>query len=155
MPQSYAYASHRKVVAYITKGTHLLVFRHVLHPDAGIQVPAGTLKVDEAPDDGVLREAQEETGLNSLEIRRFLGTREYDMSSFGRAEIHRRYYYHLECKEKTPSTWRHFETHPSEGLSKEIEFELFWVRLADQVPKLSAAQGDLLADLEVCPNSIQ
>ena len=116
---------------------------------------AAVLEVDEAPDDGVLREAQEETGLNSLEIRRFLGTREYDMSSFGRAEIHRRCYFYLECKEKTPSTWRHFETHPSEGLSKEIEFELFWVRLADQVPELSAAQGDLLADLDVCPNSIQ
>lgn len=144
-----------KVVAYITMGTFLLVFRHVLHPDAGIQVPAGTIEEDETPDAGVLREAQEETGLKSLEIRRFLGTRAYDMSSFGRAEIHRRYYYHLECKEETPSTWRHFETDPSEGLSKEIEFELFWVRLPDQVPELSAAQGDLLAEIDICPNSIQ
>ncbi len=132
-----------KVVAYITKGTHLLVFRHV-HADAGIQVPAGTLEAGEAPDEGVLREAHEETGLNQLEIRRFLGTREYDMSSLGRAEIHRRYYYHLECRDETPPKWRHFELHPSEGPARQLEFELFWVRLPDQVPNLAGAQGDFL-----------
>ncbi len=65
-----------KVLAYITKGTSLLVFRHV-HSDAGIQVPAGTLELDESTEDGVLREAKEETGLKNLEIRRFLGTRDY------------------------------------------------------------------------------
>ena len=49
-----------KVVAYITKGTKLLVFRHV-HSDAGIQVPAGTLEPDETIEEGVLREAKPES----------------------------------------------------------------------------------------------
>ena len=83
-----------KVVAYITKAKQLLVFRHV-DSDAGIQVPAGTLKAGESPGVGVMREAREETGLDSLVVGRFLGTRDYDMSPCGIAEIHRRYYYQL------------------------------------------------------------
>ena len=88
-------------------------------------------------------------------MRRFLGTREYDMSSFGFAEIHRRYYYHLECKDETPPKWRHFELHPSEGPSEPIEFELYWVRLPDQVPELAGGQGDFLAKLEVDRSAFQ
>lgn len=133
-----------KVVAYVTKDEHLIVFRHVDH-DAGIQVPAGTLEPGESPDDGVMREAQEETGLDSLEVRRFLGTHDYDMSPYGRAELHRRYFYHLEWKGDAPSVWRHFET--GGGTSKGIEFELYWVMLPDHVPELAAAQGDFLAEL--------
>ena len=33
----------QKVVAYITNGQRLLVFTHPLSPEAGIQVPAGTM----------------------------------------------------------------------------------------------------------------
>ncbi len=77
------------------------------------------------------------------------------MSSFGLAEIHRRYFYHLECQEETPPQWRHFELYPSEGPSEQIEFELFWISLPDQVPELAAAQGDLLADLDVNPSAFQ
>ena len=113
-------------MAYITKDDHLLVFRHVEYA-AGIQVPAGTLEPGEAAEDGVLREAREETGLNGLTIRRFLGTRDYDMSPYGTSELHRRFYYHLECEGDPPSTWRHFET--GGGTSEGIEFELYWVRL--------------------------
>lgn len=133
-----------KVVAYITRDKYLLVFRHV-DSEAGIQVPAGTLEPGESPDDGVVREAQEETGLDCLGVRRFLGTRDYDMSPYGLAELHRRYYYHLACTSDAPSVWRHFES--SGGTSEGIEFELYWVILPDQVPELAAAQGDFLAEL--------
>lgn len=139
-----------KVVAYITNDDHLLVFRHV-DTDAGIQVPAGTLEPGEAPDDGVVREAREETGLDNLAIRRFLGSRDYDMSSYGQDELHRRYYYHLECEGDAPSIWRHFECDPSGSPSERIEFELYWVRLPDQVPELATAQGDFLGELGVSP----
>ena len=138
-----------KVVAYITKGTNLLVFRHV-HSDAGIQVPAGTLEPCETAEDGALREAKEETGLSHLAMRRFLGAREYDMSSFGLAEIHRRYYYHLECKDDTPPQMAPLRNCIQvKGLPEPIEFELFWVSLPDQVPELAGAQGDFLAKLGV------
>ena len=133
-----------KVVAYITKDDRLLVFRHV-DSDAGIQVPAGTLERGEGPYDAVMREAREETGLDRLEIRRFLGSRDYEMSSHGLAGLHRRYYYHLTCTGNAPAVWRHFET--GGGTSEAIAFELYWVRLPDRVPELAAGQGDFLAQL--------
>ena len=33
----------RKVLAYVTRGDELLVFRHRDFPEAGLQVPAGTM----------------------------------------------------------------------------------------------------------------
>lgn len=55
-----------KVTALVTrqveKGRELLLFRH---PTAGIQLPAGTVELDESPEIAVLRELQEETGLKN------------------------------------------------------------------------------------------
>ena len=52
-----------KVFAYIINHHRLLVFSHPFFPEAGIQVPAGTIKVNERPEAAVLREAFEETSL--------------------------------------------------------------------------------------------
>ena len=46
-----------KVYAYITSENQLLVFKHVDFPEAGIQVPGGTLDAGETPKAAVLREA--------------------------------------------------------------------------------------------------
>jgi 8-oxo-dGTP pyrophosphatase MutT (NUDIX family) len=58
-----------KVTAFITRdtdaGRQLLVFQH---PDAGIQLPAGTMEVSETPEIAMLREVHEETGLTAVEI---------------------------------------------------------------------------------------
>lgn len=65
-----------KVSAFITRegaaGRELLVFRHD-NPAAGVQVPAGTVDPGEPPDQAVLREAWEESGLGALRIVRPLG----------------------------------------------------------------------------------
>jgi 8-oxo-dGTP diphosphatase len=135
----------QKVFAYITYGSanrRLLVFRQPASPEAGIQVPAGTLQQGEVPEKAVLREAEEETGLTDLALRGFLGTTEYDMAQFGRDEIHVRHFFHLECKQETPSSWKHGET--GGGVHAAIEFELFWVPLPNGVPELIAAHGALL-----------
>ncbi|MBA2247495.1 MAG: NUDIX domain-containing protein, partial [Chloroflexia bacterium] len=66
----------RKAFAYITSGPtsgptsghRLLVFSHPLSPEAGIQVPAGTIDDGETPEEAVLREASQETGLPSLTV---------------------------------------------------------------------------------------
>jgi ribosomal-protein-alanine N-acetyltransferase len=136
-----------KVVAYITQGDKLLVFSHPLYPEAGIQVPAGTIEKGEPPDDAALREAREETGLHELEMRSFLGVREHDLSPYGIPEVYRRYFFHLECCQETPITWRHFENDPSDGSTEPIEFEFFWVKFPDEVPELSGGQGELLHEL--------
>ena len=81
-----------KVLAYITNRDNLLVFRHVDIPEAGLQVPAGTVQDGESPERAVLREAQEETGLKDLVLVRSLGKTRIDMTPFGKSEIHDRTY---------------------------------------------------------------
>lgn len=63
-----------KVTAFITReqnGTReLLVFQH---PNAGIQLPAGTVEHGENIETAVVREAQEETGIQTFHLQTHLG----------------------------------------------------------------------------------
>jgi 8-oxo-dGTP pyrophosphatase MutT (NUDIX family) len=60
-----------KVTVFVTRpavrGPELLLFEH---PNAGIQIPAGTLEQGERPEQAALREAYEETGLSASLLRR-------------------------------------------------------------------------------------
>lgn len=64
-----------KVTGFVTRdtadGLELLLFKH---PFAGIQIPAGTVEKNEPPEEAVLREVREETGLTAVEIQTDLGT---------------------------------------------------------------------------------
>jgi 8-oxo-dGTP diphosphatase len=137
----------RKGFAYVTHQGRLLVFTHPNFPEAGIQVPAGSLEVDEAPDVGALREAIEETGRTDLEVISFLGEVERDRADVGRDEIHHRYFFHLRCTGTPPDRWRHSEYSPSEGNQEPIPFDFFWAPLPDGVPELIAGHGDLIPAL--------
>ena len=63
-----------KVTAFITResknGQQLLLFRH---PNAGVQIPAGTVEEGESWQTAALREAHEETGLTQLTVQGYLG----------------------------------------------------------------------------------
>jgi ADP-ribose pyrophosphatase YjhB (NUDIX family) len=138
-----------KVVGYVTQGDRLLVFGHPNSPSAGIQVPAGTVETGESLNDAVIHEVREETGLSNVSILSFLGAREYDMSPFGKAEVHRRHFYQVLFLGEAPSTCVHYET--SGGRSEPIAFEFFWAELPDRVPELIAGQGELLSSLPISP----
>ncbi|MGH2347817.1 MAG: NUDIX hydrolase [Chloroflexota bacterium] len=126
----------------------MLVFRHPRSPEAGIQVPAGSLEVGEQPDQGVMREAAEETGLSGLLIEALLGEQERNMADCGRDEIHHRHFYHLRCTDKAPETWLHAEQFPSDDTNgNPIEFEFFWARLPYEVPALIADHDAMLSVL--------
>ncbi|MEL6310143.1 MAG: NUDIX domain-containing protein, partial [Chloroflexota bacterium] len=84
----------RKAFAYITHGRKLLVFEQPDAPEAGIQVPAGSIEPNEAPADAARREAHEETGLKNLRLVRWFGQHTYDMSR-GKPVLHLRNYYRL------------------------------------------------------------
>src|ERR1041385_3929823 len=62
-----------KVTAFVTRsspqGTQILLFEH---PNAGIQLPAGTVEADEPHASAAAREATEEPGLLDLPSGRFL-----------------------------------------------------------------------------------
>jgi 8-oxo-dGTP diphosphatase len=139
-----ARVSTEKVVAYITNQGRLLVFRHTQYPEAGIQVPGGTVEAGEALEEAVLREAHEETGLNGLKVLAYLGAQDHDLSPYGHDEIQQRHFFHLTLDGDAPETWLHCEMTPSDGSPAPIEFEFFWTRLPDEVPALSGEQGALL-----------
>lgn len=136
-----------KVLAYITRGQQLLVFTHSLSPEAGIQVPAGTVEEGETPQKAVLREAQEETGISDFKLGGCLGDYKEDMRKFGKDEIHHRFVYHLICTEAAPETWRHGEFNPSESDETYIPFDFHWVDLPDDVPELAGGQGKFIPEL--------
>jgi 8-oxo-dGTP diphosphatase len=137
-----------KVFAYITHQNRLLVFRHTDFPEAGIQVPAGTVMPNEDLSAAVLREAQEETGLRGLRIKTCLGEQIRNMEDVGKDEIHHRHFYHLLCEGDPPEQWQHDETDPSDGGSSPIRFEFFWAEIPHQIPELIADHGFMLPILE-------
>ena len=106
----------QKVYAYITSPEgQLLVFEHVDFPEAGVQVPGGTVEVGESVDAAVMREAEEETGLSNLFMVKKLGITQRDMRSLGLPGIHERHYYHLTHPTVAGSEWIGYEETPSDG----------------------------------------
>lgn len=97
-----------KVYAYIldtfADGDRLLVFEHVDYPEAGIQVPGGSVEPGESPADAVIREVCEETGIETLKLVGKLGEVYKDMAEFGLNSIHERHFYQFECPYPTPGT---------------------------------------------------
>ncbi len=144
-------AYKQKAFAYITRGAgserDILLLAHPNHPEAGIQVPAGTMTPGEPVLEAALREASEETGLRDLTVARVLGTIEFDVRPFGRNEIHLRHFVHLECGDETADRWEHWEEFPDDEPGGRVRFELYWSPLDHRVPALIADHGALLGTL--------
>ncbi|MEO7993925.1 MAG: NUDIX domain-containing protein [bacterium] len=105
-----------KALAYITRGTEVLVLRDIAGALKGFaQVPGGTMKAGESPEDAVLREAEEETGLRGLEIVAKLGYLEMPCP-IHEHELQQRHYFHLICVgEELEDSWDYMEDDPSDG----------------------------------------
>lgn len=66
-----------KVTAFVTRtGSQGAEMLFIQHPNAGVQFPAGTVEPGEFPEQAVLREVAEETGLTEVRIVRYLGMRD-------------------------------------------------------------------------------
>jgi 8-oxo-dGTP diphosphatase len=137
----------RKVYAYIVQEHELVVVEHPDFPEAGIQVPGGTVEEGENLDTAVLREAFEETGLQGLAIAHYLGKHERDMRDYGKDEYQERHFYHLSCTSVIPQRWQHFERYPSEGTEQLIRFELYRIPIGT-VP-------ELIADMGICLDTLR
>lgn len=137
----------QKVVAYILRDGHLLVFVHADDESldqSGFQVPAGTVRDGELVELAVLREAWEETGLEGLRIERYLGASEWDMRPYADA-VHVRHFFHLSvAASSVPDRWV-TEEH-GDGDRSPIRFELYWIPLA-QGHVLAAGQSAMLGRL--------
>jgi 8-oxo-dGTP pyrophosphatase MutT (NUDIX family) len=131
-----------KVVCYIVRDGQLLVFRHTdySYEEVGIQVPAGSIRPGETPDDTALREAGEETGLRDFKLIGKLGEATYDMTPY-RYELQRRHFFHLEVAGPVAARWASQEDH--DGKHEPTHFECFWVAL-EAAHILQSGQGALL-----------
>ncbi|MEY9214563.1 NUDIX domain-containing protein [Thermobifida halotolerans] len=134
-----------KALCYIVRGGELLVFRHLGHSpeEVGVQVPAGTVRAGESPEDAALREAREETGLDGFRLVRRLGKTTYDITPY-RFEVQHRHVFHLALDGDAPRRWRSREHH--DGTRPPTELECFWIPL-EHGHVLQSGQGALLGRL--------
>jgi 8-oxo-dGTP diphosphatase len=137
----------QKVLAYITRqqGDRLqvLVFDHVGMPEAGVQVPAGSLEPGEAPEQGVLREAWEESGLQHLAIVRKLGI--FDFYHVEGQAVHHRHVFHLVPTQPVPERWVHEVSGGADD--KGLLFAYYWLDVDEAARVLTAEMGNYLAHL--------
>lgn len=132
----------QKVYAYLVRqsgsGPELLVFDHVDFPEAGTQVPGGTLDPGESPEEGVLRELFEESGVGGARLVRKLGA--FPWWAEHLSVWHQRHVYHLENAGDLPVHWLHIVS-AGEG-DKGLRFRFYWIPLTEAKERLIANMGD-------------
>ena len=137
----------KKVYAYILRKKEckyqLLIFEHLDYPEAGIQIPGGTVESGESLFDAAQREVQEETGLNCFDLVEKLGVSYHDMSRYGLKIIHERHYFHFIASEPTKNSWIGYEETPSDDSVGPISLKFYWVNL-DCVPPLAGKTDEML-----------
>jgi 8-oxo-dGTP pyrophosphatase MutT (NUDIX family) len=141
--------SVEKVLAYITRerigGLELLVFDHQEFPEAGVQIPAGSVERNEEVTAAVLREIFEESGLKFENSGSYYGRYEWLCES--RNELHLRNVFHFVADQSLPEEWLHVvEGH---GEDKSLAFKYYWLPLEKCEDLLAADQGKYLRCLEV------
>ncbi|PFJ13396.1 DNA mismatch repair protein MutT [Bacillus cereus] len=133
----------KKVHVYVTRekgGTmQLLVFKHRDIPEAGIQVPGGTVDEEETLEAAVLREIQEESGLRHLCIERFLA--DYIIHVKDKQEYQKHHFFHVTLLTNVKDTWEHIVSAGEEDQGLAFCYE--WVDIA-KCPELAGKQGEFL-----------
>lgn len=134
----------RKVLAYITKGEEpnleLLVFEHKHEPEAGLQVPGGTIEEDELLIDALYREVYEETGIAREELS-FLGkVNKYNYYPKNKDIAYERNIFHLSYI-GDQDEWEHLVL--SDGQDNGMTFQ-FRFESIDSLPLLAGEQGEAL-----------
>ena len=137
----------QKAFAYILYGERILLFREPDFPEAGFQVPAGTVDPGESPEQTLWREVEEETGLGPDTFdpeATHLGVRHYVARKARGDERHERHFFALRVRAglELPETWEHAEVF---GVDAPVTFEFFWVEPA-RARELLVTEHDALLD---------
>jgi ADP-ribose pyrophosphatase YjhB (NUDIX family) len=118
----------KRVVAYVTRGTELLVFEHA----GTTQLPAGRIDAHESLEKGLVREIAEETGLTDVRVVTELADAEEFARLFGPG-VHESHAFHAVTEAATPGAWKHTIT--GTGMDAGMVYPCRWVRL-DECPPL-------------------
>jgi putative (di)nucleoside polyphosphate hydrolase len=117
----------RKAYAYITReaaeASAVLAFRHRDYPEAGIQVPRGTVDEGEDPAVTVLREVCEECGLCDAQLIGLLA-RDKEAQPGDPNWRWERFFFHLVAP-RAPDEWEHTVT--GAGEDNGLVFCYFWL----------------------------
>ena len=133
----------KKVHAYVTRekegAMQLLVFKHRDTPEAGIQVPGGTVDEGETLEAAILREVQEESGLRHLCIERFLA--DYIIHVKEKKEYQKCHFFHVTLLTDVKDSWEHIVSAGEEDEGLVFCYE--WIDIA-KYPELAGKQGEFL-----------
>jgi 8-oxo-dGTP pyrophosphatase MutT (NUDIX family) len=133
-----------KVLVFITRRVknerELLVFDHRDHPEAGTQIPAGTVEDGETLETAVFREVFEESGLRLLDPGRLLGKFDYTFDSARQREL--RHVFHVHLDSPTKEQWQH--TVGGDGEDQGMVFQYRWVPLTSAHNELHKFQNEYL-----------
>ena len=90
-------------------------------PEKPFHIPGGGIDQGETPRDAVIREIEEESGLQGLRFKHFVGSNveEFEGTTF------QRYYFIFEAPGTLPETWRHKVT--GTGKDSGITYEYHWL----------------------------
>lgn len=138
----------RKVLAYITKGQapnlEILIFKHRDHPEAGLQVPGGTVEEGELLLDAMYREIREETGIVQEDLTMVGDIHTYNYSPENKESIYERTFFHLTYLGKQQE-WDHLVM--CDGEDNGLIFQYRWERV-ESLPLLAGEQGIALGLLK-------
>jgi ADP-ribose pyrophosphatase YjhB (NUDIX family) len=128
-------SSRLRVVVYVDREDGLLVFNQRDHPEAGTQVPAGSVMAGELLTDEAIREVREETGVKLLAEPELLGEHEHP-DGHGRAALS--HFFRVNAPDGLPNAWEHVVT--GEGEDAMLVFDCRF----DPSPRLWPVQAVFL-----------
>ncbi len=131
-----------KVLAYILKSKgnkkEILVFEHDKKwSEAGLQVPAGSVDPGEEIERAVLREAQEESGLEKVRVIKKID--EYIMYRNTHEQFNRRHVFLLEPTTEVQESWSH--SVQGDGIDKGMNFHFSWMPTSGIETSLAGSMG--------------
>jgi 8-oxo-dGTP diphosphatase len=129
----------KRVVAYVTRERELLIFEHA----GTTQLPAGRIDAHERPEEGLVRELEEETGVAAVRIVEELAGPEEHASLFGPG-AHENHAFWAVTESDTPDAWTHNVTGAGSDLGH--VYHCRWVPL-DECPPLWGEPDPLVEKL--------
>lgn len=133
-----------KALAYITRkhnnDTQLLVFTHRHHPEAGLQIPAGTVEEGEEIEHALFREIHEESGLTHDDLKLIRKLAVFESQEWGTI----RHVFHLAITRPQKDSWdwltNDYDNDEARARDERLVFCYRWESLKDKVD-LAGNQG--------------